>query len=118
MGVMESLKFRPAIVERTKNLIECIGLARAAMAKCQFDAVGCSQGLKRLRAYRKEWDEQRGVLKDRPRHDEASHGASAFMTFSSSNVEAIVEKHTEEQRYGRDRDKFRRPAARGSQWAS
>ena len=41
-------------------------------------------GLRRLRAYRKEWDESRGVWKDRPRHDEASHGADAFLTFACS----------------------------------
>jgi hypothetical protein len=27
-------------------------------------------------------DEGRGVWKDRPRHDEASHGADAFFTFA------------------------------------
>jgi hypothetical protein len=42
-------------------------------------------GLRRLRAYRKEWDESRGVWKDRPRHDDASHGADAFLTFAYSN---------------------------------
>ena len=41
--------------------------------------------LQRLRAYRKEWDEQRGVWKDRPRHDEASHAADGFMTFACSD---------------------------------
>ena len=41
-------------------------------------------GLRQLRAYRKEWDESRGVWKDRPRHDEASHGADAFPTFACS----------------------------------
>ena len=41
-------------------------------------------GLRRLRAYRKEWDESRGVWKDRPRPDEASHGADAFLTFACS----------------------------------
>ena len=39
---------------------------------------------RRLRAYRKEWDEGRGVWKDRPRHDVASHGADAFLTFACS----------------------------------
>jgi hypothetical protein len=38
----------------------------------------------RLRAYRKEWDEDRGVWKDRPRHDNASHGADSFLTFACS----------------------------------
>jgi hypothetical protein len=42
-------------------------------------------GLRRLRAYRKKRDESRGVWKDRPRHDEASHEAGAFLTFTCSN---------------------------------
>ena len=33
----------------------------------------------------KEWDEGRGVWKDRPRHDNASHGADAFLTFACSD---------------------------------
>ena len=40
---------------------------------------------RRLRAYRKERDESRGVWKDRPRHDDASHGVDAFLTFACSN---------------------------------
>ena len=39
-------------------------------------------GLRQLQAYRKVWDESRGVWKDRPRHDDASHGADAFLTFA------------------------------------
>ncbi len=31
-----------------------------------------------MRAYRKEWDEERGRWKDKPRHDWASHGADAL----------------------------------------
>jgi hypothetical protein len=34
--------------------------------------------LKRLRRYRKEFDEQRGVFKNRPLHDQNSHGADAL----------------------------------------
>jgi hypothetical protein len=32
-----------------------------------------------------EWDESPGVWKDRPRHDEASHGADAFLTLTCNN---------------------------------
>jgi hypothetical protein len=84
-GVMSSLGFHPTIVERPRNKLEAIAAARAAFACCQFDEQGCSLGLRRLRAYRKEWDESRGVWKDRPRHDDASHGADAFLTFACSN---------------------------------
>ena len=82
---MSSLGFHPTIVERPRNKLEAIAAARAAFARCQFDEQACGLGLRRLRAYRKEWDESRGVWKDRPRHDEASHGADAFLTFACSN---------------------------------
>lgn len=86
MAVMDKLKFAPNIVERPLVKMEAIGSARAAFARCQFDQGGCSEGLKRLRAYRKEWDDLRGLWKDKPLHDEASHGADAFMTFACSSV--------------------------------
>ena len=68
-----------------KNKLEAIAAARAAFAHCQFDEQGRGLGLRRLRACRKEWDEGRGVWKYRPRHDDASHGADAFLTFACSN---------------------------------
>ena len=40
------------------------------------------RGLRRLRSYRKEWDEEKGIWRDTPRHDKPSHGADAFQTFS------------------------------------
>ena len=51
---------------------------RANFADFEFDELGCIDGLKALRAYRKEWDEERGRWKDKPRHDWASHGADAL----------------------------------------
>ena len=49
----------------------------------EFDEEDCSDGLKAIRSYRKDWDEERGVWKDKPRHDWASHGADAFRTFAT-----------------------------------
>src|SRR5215210_1167135 len=83
-GVMGGLGFYPTVVERPRNKLEAISTARCAFARCHFDEQSCALGLKRLRAYRKEWDEDRGVWKDRPRHDDASHGADAFLTFACS----------------------------------
>jgi hypothetical protein len=83
-GVMSSLGFHPSIVERPRSKLEAIAAARTAFARCPFDEGACGLGLRRLRAYRKEWDEGRGVWKNRPRHDEASHGADAFLTFACS----------------------------------
>jgi hypothetical protein len=35
-----------------------------------------------LRSYRKDWDEERGVWRDTPRHDSASHGSDALQTLA------------------------------------
>jgi hypothetical protein len=51
---------------------------RLSFANFEFDELACAEGLKALRAYRKEWDEERGCWKDKPRHDWASHGADAL----------------------------------------
>jgi hypothetical protein len=87
MGVMQGLGFRPRVVERPKVKGEAIASARAIFPTCQFDEAACDLGLKRLRHYRKEWDDDHGVWKDRPRHDDNSHGADAFLTFACSDYQ-------------------------------
>ena len=75
---------RPAAQEQGRGNRHCSGLfsrAASSMRKC------CVLGLKRLRLYRKEWDDQHGVWKDRPRHDEDSHGTDAFLTFACSGYQ-------------------------------
>lgn len=106
-GVMDRLKFRPKFVERPQSVVEAYGVARSFFARCQFDEGGCSEGLKRLKMYRKEWDDHRGVWKDRPMHDAASHGASAFITAASARFpEAEVHAHKKRgDRYKEDDDK-------------
>lgn len=69
-------------VPRTADLLADIHTTRNAIAGCWFDEARCATGIKHLDAYRKEWDDRLGVWKDRPRHDEASHGADAFRTFA------------------------------------
>lgn len=103
-SVMDKLKFRPKFVERPGDKMDAISAARSIFVRCQFDEAATSVGLKHLKEYRKEWDEQRGVWKDRPRHDDASHGADAFMTFACS-------KFPESEQYSfkaQGKDKYRR----------
>jgi hypothetical protein len=52
-----------------------------------IDPLRCDRGLKSLRNYRKEWDEDRATFRDRPFHNWASHGADAFRTFAQGFVE-------------------------------
>lgn len=84
MAVMENLNFRPKIVSRPNNKMDEINKARPYFHKCLFDETACATGLKRLKAYRKEWDDKRGVWKNSPLHDINSHGADGFLTFTSS----------------------------------
>lgn len=64
-----------------------IEAVRTYLRKCWFDEAATTDGIWCLDNYRKEWDEDRGVFKDRPRHDKASHGAKAFETAAVSREE-------------------------------
>lgn len=83
MAEVERMGFSPTIVPRVSNKLEAIEAARSAFPNCDFDEAATSVGLKRMRHYRKEWDDRRGVWKDRPLHDDNSNGADAFMTFAT-----------------------------------
>lgn len=51
---------------------------RQLIPRCWFDAERCRIGLKALRNYRREYDDDRLVFKPDPLHDWASDGADAF----------------------------------------
>lgn len=81
--MLEDLGLRPIeTVARGRDLATDIQAVRNALARCWFDAGRCDAGLRHLDGYRREWDDRRGVWKDRPRHDAASHGADAFRMFA------------------------------------
>ena len=83
-SVMDKLKFKPKFVARPAVKMNTIHSPPAIFPRCQFDEANCQEGLKYLRSYRKEWDDERGVWRDRPRHDAASNCADAFQTFACS----------------------------------
>ena len=83
LGEVKAMGFIPKIVPRVQQKIEAIEAARTAFPNCDFDETACELGLKRLRHYRKEWNDRLGVWKDRPLHDINSNGADAFMTFAT-----------------------------------
>jgi len=113
LAVADKQGMRPQIVQRPMNKVEAISTARAIFPRCQFDEAGCSLGLKRLRAFRKDWDDLRGVWKDRPRHDEASHGADAFITFACSSIPE------EDKRVGKTgRRRYTKASINYSSWAA
>lgn len=60
------------------TIADGIDAARRLLADCEFDAGPCAEGLKALKGYRKDWNEEMGTWRDRPRHDANSHAADAF----------------------------------------
>lgn len=72
-----ALGFRPHIAT-DMSIDDGINAVRATIPICEFDAEGCSEGIKALKSYRKEWDEEHARWKDKPCHNWASDGADAF----------------------------------------
>lgn len=80
--IAERLGFRFEVVERSLNKNQSIQRVRTMLPECEFDDEACDVGIKHLENYSKEWDENNGRWKDKPRHDKHSHAADAFMTFA------------------------------------
>lgn len=57
-----------------------ISAVRQTLSQCWFDKNKCKRGISALRSYRKDWDEENQVWRQKPVHDWASHGADAFRT--------------------------------------
>jgi hypothetical protein len=77
----------PTAVPRVQNINDGINAARRMLATARIDPVRCDRGLKALRNYRKDWDEDRATFRDRPFHNWASHAADAFRNFAQGFVE-------------------------------
>jgi phage terminase large subunit len=60
-----------------QRLEDGVQALRNVLSQSWFDAENCAQGIKCLRHYRKEWDEDRKVFANKPLHDWTSHGADA-----------------------------------------
>jgi hypothetical protein len=59
-----------------------IEAVRKILGQCYFDEEKCSEGVKALRAYRKEWDERLETFKKSPLHDWSSNYADSFRYFA------------------------------------
>jgi hypothetical protein len=75
------LGVRPTICP-AHSVDDGIAAVRQTLPLCYFAADECSIGLRHLRAYRKDWNEQLGTWRDKPRHDQSSHAADAFRYLS------------------------------------
>lgn len=69
---------KPAYIVPQVGVQDGIQAARKMFPRCWFDEEKCAYGLNSLRQYQREYDEDRRMFKDKPRHDWTSHAADAF----------------------------------------
>lgn len=70
---LKSLKIVPNL-----SIQDGIQAARLALMRAWFDAEKTMDGIECLRQYQRDYDDDKKVFRDKPRHDWTSHGADAF----------------------------------------
>jgi len=102
------------VMPRINSEQQGIDSSRAFLPLVWMDEERCNRLIQCLDSYRKAWDEKLGVWKDRPLHDEFSHGYKSFETA------AISPRAFETVEAARPRDGYRRSprSAQGSAWAA
>lgn len=79
----EEAGIRPwEVVPRIPDEIVGIDASRAFLPQAYIDEQRCARLIDCLDNYRKEWDDKLGVFRDRPRHDEYSHGYKSLETYA------------------------------------
>jgi hypothetical protein len=104
-----SLGVQPTAVPRVANINDGINAVRRMLATSLIDPLRCERGLKALRNYRKEWDEDRATFRDRPFHNWASHGADSLRNFAQGFIEPAITA---------PRGPYRRRQGGGGTWES
>lgn len=69
-----------------------IDVARTTLPQCWFDPEYCADGIRALRKYSFEFDENKNRYKDDPIHDYYSHGADAFELLAQVQKMPIIEE--------------------------
>lgn len=77
----EEVGIKPVrVVPRIPSEQDGIDASRAYLPTVWIDEERCARLVDCLDSYRKEWDDKLGVWKDKPLHDQFSHGYKAFET--------------------------------------
>jgi len=66
------------VVPRISNIMEGIAMVRQDFRSFWFDIERCSQGIKALDSYKKEWNDKSSSYREYPLHNWASNGADAL----------------------------------------
>ena len=76
LGAM--LGMRKLAIVPNLDVQDGIQASRMALKQCWFDEVTCAEGIEALRQYQREYDDEKKVFREKPRHDWTSHQADAF----------------------------------------
>lgn len=103
--ILSEMWLRCSVLSRANDLWTEIGIARQMFAHCYFDSVKCQTLVEHLEIYRKEFDENHQIFKDRPFHWPESHFADAFR-YMCVAVSPMMQDSIEEETYSLDLDKL------------
>lgn len=81
---------RVKLIKNEYTVNDGIMEARRLFPRVRIDKDACSQLIRCLENYKKEWDDKRKVFKNNPLHDWASHGADSFRYFALSNKDNVI----------------------------
>jgi len=81
------------------SLQDGVQALRMALPRMWFDAEKCKDGIEALKLYRREWDSDKKVFRDRPLHDWTSHAADAARYMALAWQEARPKEEPEETRW-------------------
>lgn len=97
-SIFAGLGYRMQVVSRCDDKLTSIQNVRTKLPGCEFDEAECEAGLLHMESYSRDWDEKFAVWSSRPRHDEHSHPADAFMTFADGYTPAAPESNVQFKR--------------------
>lgn len=80
-----------------------IQAARLTLPITYFDRAKCGEGVEALKLYRREWDDDKKIFRDKPLHDWTSHTADAFRELAIAWREDYKPKEAEPTRWPQHR---------------
>jgi hypothetical protein len=75
---LHGLGLKPTRIVNRHNVADGINAVRMVLPRAWFDAERCAIGIRALRNYRREWNENAQTWRSTPVHDFASHGADSM----------------------------------------
>jgi len=90
----EHLSITKMAITPSLSMQDGIQATRMMMPRAWFDKERCHDGLEALKQYQREWDDDKKMFRDKPRHDWTSHAADS-MRYAAINwkeeVKPVVE---------------------------